>query len=92
MTESENAPLRKPRSRAFRAVSKIPPANAKREGEITKLAFLLLGSSEAAISLLNQSHPDLGARPLDLATASDEGFAAVERIIRRLAESAKADL
>ena len=89
MTEPA-VPPRRPHSQSFRKTTrvKLDPDHARRQGEITKLAFLTLGSSEAAINLLNQPHPDLGGRPLDLATASDEGFAAVERIVRSLADSA----
>lgn len=88
-TEAPETPApRRNNSRVFRSATKIKiaPENARRQGEITKLAFLVLGSSEAAIALLNQPHADLGARPLDIATASDEGYADVERVIRRLAE------
>ncbi len=84
---ADDAPPRKHNSRIFRSASKVKlaPDSARRQGEITKLAFLTLGSSQAAIALLNQPHPELGARPLDVATASDEGYANVERVIRGLA-------
>jgi len=60
---------------------------AKRQGEITRLAFLLLGR-DAAIAFLNTAHAGLGGRPLDLATASDEGRNDVEAEIGRLAYAA----
>lgn len=63
---------------------RLPPADARRQGEITQLAFLLLGR-EAAISFLNTAHPGLGGRPLDLAIASDEGRNSVEAEIGRMA-------
>ena len=63
---------------------RLPPADARRQGEITQLAFLLLGR-EAAIEFLNTAHAGLGARPLDLAIASDEGRNSVEAELGRLA-------
>jgi len=62
---------------------RLPPADARRQGEITQLAFLLLGR-EAAIAFLNTAHAGLGGRPLDLAIASDEGRNSVEAEIGRL--------
>lgn len=63
---------------------RLPEDQARRQGEITRLAFLLLGR-EAAIGFLNTAHDGLGGRPLDLATASDEGRNSVEAEIGRLA-------
>ena len=63
---------------------RLPPADARRQGEITQLAFLLLGR-EAAIAFLNTAHAGLGGRPLDLAIASDEGRNNVEAEIGRMA-------
>ena len=63
---------------------RLPPADARRQGEITQLAFLLLGR-EAAIAFLNPAHAGLGGRPLDLAIASDEGRNSVEAEIGRIA-------
>jgi uncharacterized protein (DUF2384 family) len=62
---------------------RLPPADARRQGEITQLAFLLLGR-EAAIAFLNTDHAGLGGRPLDLAIASDEGRNTVEAELGRL--------
>ena len=56
---------------------------AKRQGD-TRLAFLLLGR-EAAIAFLNTEHAVLGGRPLDVATADDEGRNCVEAEIGRMA-------
>jgi len=61
----------------------IPPEQAARQGEITSLAFLLLGR-EQAIDFLNREHPGLGARPLALATASDAGRDGVEAELVRM--------
>jgi uncharacterized protein (DUF2384 family) len=63
---------------------RLPPEDARRQGEITQLAFLLLGR-EAAIAFLNTAHAGLGGRPLDLAIASDEGRNSVEAEIGRIA-------
>jgi uncharacterized protein (DUF2384 family) len=60
-----------------------PPEQAARQGEITRLAFLLLGR-EQAIDFLNGDHAGLGGRPLALATASDAGRASVEAELGRM--------
>lgn len=65
-------------------IERLSPDNARRQGEITQLAFLLLGR-ETAIAFLNTEHAELGGRPLDLATASDTGRNSVEAEIGRLA-------
>jgi hypothetical protein len=65
-------------------VPRISPGEARRQGEITRLAFQLLGR-ERAISFLNDDNSTLAGRPLDLATASDEGRAAVEAELARIA-------
>jgi hypothetical protein len=61
----------------------IPRDHAARQGEITRLAFLLLGR-EAAIAFLNTDHAALGGRPLALATASAAGHASVEAELGRM--------
>jgi len=79
------SPARKSMMRFRRAnAQRLAPDRAKRQGEITQLAFLLLGR-EAAIAFLNTAHAGLGGRPLDLATASDEGRNGVEAELGRLA-------
>lgn len=70
--------------------SRLAEHDARRQGEITRLAFLLLGR-EAAIAFLNTAHAGLGGRPLDLATASDEGRNSVEAEIGRLAYAVPRD-
>ncbi|WP_121117244.1 antitoxin Xre/MbcA/ParS toxin-binding domain-containing protein [Croceibacterium ferulae] len=57
--------------------------DARRQGDITRLAFQRLGR-EGAISFLNTDNAELGTRPLDLATSSATGFASVEAAIGRL--------
>lgn len=61
----------------------IPRDHAKRQGEITRLAFLLLGR-ESAIAFLNTDHEALGGRPLALATESAAGHASVEAELGRM--------
>jgi uncharacterized protein (DUF2384 family) len=60
----------------------LPRDQAVRQGEITRLAFLVLGR-ERAIAFLNSDHPTLGGRPLDLATGSDAGRDSVETELGR---------
>lgn len=68
------------RSRAPR----LEPEKARRQGEITQLALLLLGR-DRAIEFLNSDNTELGARPLDLATESAAGSACVEAALGRIA-------
>jgi hypothetical protein len=62
---------------------RLPAASARRQGNITQLAFLVLGR-DGAIAFLNAENATLGARPLDLAIASSEGYASVEAELGRL--------
>lgn len=70
-----------------RQLPRLANDDARRQGEITRLAFLMLGR-DAAIAFLNTGYARLGGRPLDLATASDEGRNSVEAEIGRLAYAA----
>jgi uncharacterized protein (DUF2384 family) len=80
----EPTPARRSMMRFRKAnATRLAPELAKRQGEITRLAFLLLGR-DAAIEFLNTAHAGLGGRPLDLATASDAGRNSVEAEIGRL--------
>lgn len=63
--------------------SPIPRDQAVRQGNITRLAFVLLGR-EAAIAFLNTELPDLGGRPLAIATASPAGEATVRTMLQEL--------
>jgi uncharacterized protein (DUF2384 family) len=62
---------------------RLSPDSVKRQGEITTLAFRLLGR-DRAIAFLNTEHAELGGRPLDLATASPTGSAGVQAELERL--------
>ncbi len=55
----------------------------KRRGLIVRLASELHPSSAEALAFLNTHHDGLGGRPLDIATASAEGFAAVETTLQQ---------
>lgn len=84
MSDSETgAPKRG--SMRFRRSSapRLDADGARRQGEITRLAFLLLGRDKA-IDFLNSENADLGARPLDLAIASADGRDNVEAALGRL--------
>ncbi|AMK20090.1 MULTISPECIES: hypothetical protein [Sphingobium] len=88
--KEENAPSPSPRRRAFtnRHVElRISPDQARRQGLITHLAFVLMGHTEA-IRFLNTHNDSLGARPLDLAIADSVGYATVESAIKLLSRPA----
>ncbi|HVR90474.1 MAG TPA: hypothetical protein VHG29_05215 [Novosphingobium sp.] len=73
-------PDAKPRVFAFRKrynAPKLSADEAKRQGEITQLAFLTLGGRDGALAFLNQPHAELAGRPIDLAIADADGFARV---------------
>jgi hypothetical protein len=57
---------------------KLPSDAAARQGSITRLAFERLGSRDAAIAYLNSHCTKLGGRPLDIATATKEGWQTIE--------------
>ena len=67
-----SAPRRGPMRFRRSGGPRLEPASAQRQGAITRLAFHLLGR-EGAIAFLNNDNAELGARPLDLATASAAG-------------------
>lgn len=62
---------------------RMEPDSARRQGDITRLAFQLLGRDQA-MAFLNSDNAELGARPLDLATASADGSASVEAALGRM--------
>lgn len=59
----------------------------RRRGLVVRLASDLHPSSVEALAFLNTHHDALGGRPLDIATASEEGFAAVEAALHEHAAS-----
>lgn len=66
--------------------SPIPSDQAARQGNITRMAFDLLGK-DGAISFLNSELADLGGRPLAIATASAAGQARVLTAMQNLASA-----
>lgn len=61
----------------------MPADEARRQGDISRLAFVALGK-DAAIAFLNTDNPRLGGRPIGIATASADGELAVAGEIERL--------
>ncbi|WP_447761742.1 hypothetical protein [Sphingopyxis panaciterrae] len=60
----------------------LAPDAARRQGNISQLAFLLLGGRDPAVAFLNAENSELGGRPLAVATASAEGYAQVAAAVR----------
>jgi len=80
---TEPAPT-KARSNSFFRKSRVPFAldDARRQGDISQLAYLVMGGRDAAIAFLNAENEELGGRPIALATASAEGYEKVAAAIR----------
>lgn len=78
------------RFRRSTQVTRLPVDAVKRQGQIAQIAWLALGGRDEAIAFLNTHDAVLDGRPLDLATQSEEGFAAVERAIAELASAVQA--
>lgn len=90
MADSESqSPDIKPKRMQFRRSDrpKLNPDAVGRQGRVTKLAFEALGK-DGAIAYLNLENEVLGGRPLDLATASDDGFQQVEKDLAAKRETA----
>ncbi|NYT42824.1 DUF2384 domain-containing protein [Sphingomonas sp. R-74633] len=80
---AEGAPEKPARTSGFRkkySEVRLSPESAERQGRIARIAFEALGR-EGATAFLNEQDDALGGRPLDLAIASAEGLAAVEKAI-----------
>lgn len=71
----------KPSRRFARSGPRMPPDQGKRQGAITALAYVELGGRDAALDFLNTFDPLIEARPLDLASASEDGFATVVALL-----------
>jgi len=74
----------KTRSNSFfrKTRTPLPRDDARRQGDISQLAFLTMGGRDSAIAFLNADNPALGGRPLAIATASAEGYEQVATAIR----------
>lgn len=83
-TLSDPSPPGKTRSNSFfrKQRTPLPREDAQRQGDISQLAFLTMGGRDPAIAFLNAENPDLGGRPLAIATASAEGYDQVAAAIR----------
>ena len=64
--------------------TRMPADQARRQGEIVALAFTRLGGRDPALDFLNAHNDALDARPLDVASESDEGFEQVAGLIANL--------
>ncbi len=60
---------------------RISSEEAARQGHAARLAWEKMPEAGAAVAFLNTYHEGLGARPIDLAVASDAGLRAVEEAI-----------
>ncbi len=81
---ADETDLTKPVRRPFRKsyTKSLLPADAiARQGQITRIAWETMREPGAAIAWLNAQDDTLGGRPIDVATTSAEGFAAVEAAI-----------
>lgn len=83
-TQPDPAPPRKTRSNSFfrKQRTPIPREDLQRQGDISQLAFLTMGGRDPAIAFLNAENPELGGRPLAIATASAKGYDQVASAIR----------
>ena len=89
MDKEKSAELTEPRvlkRRSYRSFRKsqepFPLDDARRQGNISQLAFLLMGGRDPALAFLNTENTKLGGRPLVIATASADGYAQVAAAIR----------
>ncbi|MES2337152.1 MAG: hypothetical protein V4537_03535 [Pseudomonadota bacterium] len=80
----------KPITKKFRKYTavRIAPEVASRQGRIAGLAWQKLGGRDAAMAFLNEEDATLGARPLDVAIASDAGYDTVAAMIATRAAAA----
>ncbi len=70
----------KPRTRQFRRHSDKPrlaPEAVARQGRVATLVWERLRDNAAVLAFLNAHDSGLDGRPIDLATADDDGFRAV---------------
>ena len=61
--------------------TKMDPASARRQGDIVGVALAALGNADAAMDFLNGFDTALAARPLEIATRSQEGFDKVRHLL-----------
>jgi|KBSSwiStaDraftv2_1062776.scaffolds.fasta_scaffold442405_4 hypothetical protein len=83
MSDETVAPAPKRRAMGMHRRANTPrltAEQARRQGDITNLALKSMGAS-AAIAFLNSAHQGIGGRPLDVAIASDDGYAQVVKAV-----------
>lgn len=78
-----------PYFRNRKAGPKLSRDEARRQGDITNLAFTMLGGRAAAIGFLNEFHAELDGFPLTIAVSSSEGFELVQAAIQRQSAAAR---
>lgn len=86
MTDETPAAEERPKGRNFRRpfnAVRLDPAAAVRQGRAATLAWEKFRDSAAVIAFLNTHDDALGARPIDLAVASNAGLEAVERVLAK---------
>ena len=67
----------KPHTQRFRKpfnANRLSPEQARRQGEIARMAWEAFDGRDAVMAFLNTHHDDLDGRPLDVAVASDDGY------------------
>src|SRR3546814_6680978 len=71
-SDAEEPAAIKQRSNRFFRKSGAPLArdDARRQGDISQLAYLVMGGRDPAVAFLNADNAELGGRPLAIATAS----------------------
>lgn len=78
-------PARAPRFRRAQVGPKLTQEQSRRQSAVATLAWQMLDGRDEIATFLNTDDPALGGRPLDLAIASEEGFAKVETAMRERA-------
>lgn len=76
---------RSPRFRRPQIGPKLTQDQSRRQSAVATLAWQMLDGSEEIAAFLNTEDASLGGRPLDLAIASEDGFARVETAMRERA-------
>ena len=83
VADESTSPAKARSNRFFRPKrTPLPRDDARRQGDISQLAFLTMGGRDPAIAFLNTENAALGGRPLAVATASDTGYEQVATAIR----------
>ena len=75
--------MNRPFAKRFNA-PRLSPAEAERQGRVTRFVLDALGDPAAAVMFMNSHHSALGGRPLDLAIADEKGLRAVEAAVREI--------